>query len=344
MKRVLHIGSSAKSGGGISSLLRSFSNLEVWKRYEMSWLGTQTQGRKIERLIYALRAAVIAPFVIIKYSIVHFHLVPGTGLITHIPQLLFAKLYRKKVALEIHVGNQLNDNVNNELFKWWLRRADVIILLANRWKEAFNECFPDISTPVEVLYNACDILPEVPEEEKGGSIIMAAYLNDNKAPDLLLKAWIRLKDKYPEWNVTIMGNGEVERYKKMAESLALPDVKFPGYLTGDVKDREWRKASIYCMCSYQEGFPMVVLEAWNYGVCVVTTPVGGLTDVIEDGKNCLVFPFGDVDALANQLERLITDEELRKELRSNGRALVNEKFSLQCVDKQLDSIYSRLIG
>lgn len=46
------------------------------------------------------------------------------------------------------------------------------------------------------------------------SIIMAAFLNDNKHPDLLLKAWKNLKADFPDWHVTIMGNGEVERFQR----------------------------------------------------------------------------------------------------------------------------------
>ena len=43
---------------------------------------------------------------------------------------------------------------------------------------------------------------------------MAAFLNDNKHPDLLLKAWKNLKADFPDWHVTIMGNGEVERFQR----------------------------------------------------------------------------------------------------------------------------------
>ena len=50
---------------------------------------------------------------------------------------------------------------------------------------------------------------------------------------------------------------------------------------------------------------MGVLDAWAYGIPCVVTPVGGLPDVIEEGKNCLTFPFDDVDALTMQLRKLM---------------------------------------
>ena len=120
---------------------------------------------------------------------------------------------------------------------------------------------------------------------------MAAFLNDNKHPDLLLKAWKNLKADFPDWHVTIMGNGEVERFQAIAQTMGLNDsVAFTGYITGKQKEDVWNKASIYCMCSRHEGFPMVVLEAWAKGVAVVTTPVGGLPDVIEEGEELPHFP------------------------------------------------------
>ena len=65
-----------------------------------------------------------------------------------------------------------------------------------------------------VIYNACAPTPAVDYSIKEKSIIMAAFLNDNKHPDLLLKAWKNLKADFPDWHVTIMGNGEVERFQR----------------------------------------------------------------------------------------------------------------------------------
>lgn len=50
---------------------------------------------------------------------------------------------------------------------------------------------------------------------------------------------------------------------------------------------------------------MGVLDAWTYSIPCVVTPVGGLPDVIKEGKNCLTFPFDDVDALTMQLRKLM---------------------------------------
>lgn len=67
-----------------------------------------------------------------------------------------------------------------------------------------------------------------------------------------------LKADFPDWHVTIIGNGEVERFQAMAQTMGLDDsVTFTGYITGKQKEDVWNKASIYCMCSRHEDFPMV---------------------------------------------------------------------------------------
>lgn len=343
MTKVMMVGSAEESGGGVTAALKLIKKMPIWKKYSIYWLGTQLQRNAAWKLWYAIRATIVAPFIMWRYDIVHFHSVPGTGLIIQLPQLLIAKLYRKKVIVEIHVGNQLNNHTNDKFFKWWLQKADRILLLAYKWEKLFKSKYADINTPTDVLYNACESISGVSRNEKIKLILFAGFMNDNKAPHLLLKAWKMIKDKYPDWHVTLMGDGDVERFKKMAIDLDLGDsVDFPGYVVGEQRENIMRTASIFCMCSYEEGFPMVVLESWTRNVAVVTTPVGGLPDVIVDGNNCLVFPFGDSEKLSECLEKLIGDEYLRWLIGSNGCTLATKLFSLETISEAIDMIYQKV--
>ena len=341
MKRVLVVGSARESAGGVSEVIRTISHMPVWRQYGCRWLGTQIQRNYLWKLWYALKANMTALCIIWRYGIVHFHTVPDrNGLLIQLPILLMAWAGRKRIIMHVHMGNQLADHTHNRLFKWCLRRAHRIVLLAPKWKRMFEESYADITTPVTVVYNAVEKVPEVKPEEKRPIIMMAAYLNDNKAPDVLLKAWKKLEAKYPQWKVEILGNGEVERFRRMAEEMGLKErVDFKGYVTGMEKEALFRETSIYCMCSYEEGFPMVVLEAWMHGMALVTTPVGGLPDVLEEGRNALTFPFGDADALAEQLERLMADEDLRKQIAGFSRRFAVQHFSTEEISRCWEKNY-----
>ena len=343
-KRVLVVGSAEESRGGVAEVIRMMKKMPVWEQYHCYWLGTQIQRNYAWKLWYAVKANVMALFLIWRYDIIHFHSVPDKiDLVIKLPIFLLALLGRKKIIMHIHMGNQLKNHTQNELFKWCLRRANLILLLAKKWQSLFHDLYADIKTPTTVLYNACEYVPEVPLEEKENIIIMAAYLNDNKAPDLLLKAWKQIGHQFPNWKIYMLGNGEVERFEKMAQSLELSDsVKFTGYVVGKEKEDYFRKASIYCMCSYEEGFPMSVLEAWANNICVLTTPVGGLPDVLEDGKNALVFNFGDWQELSKKLSFLIENKKNRQEMAEYSRGLVYQRFSVRELNNEVLQIYESI--
>ena len=345
MPKVLMVGTAECSGGGITSVIKLIKRMPVWEQYSCYWLETQIQGNIFKKCLYALKASIKAPLIMWKYDIIHFNMVPGINLLIQLPELIVAKLYGKKVIAEVHVGNQLVTYAESKLFRWWLKRADLVLLLAKKWVELFKKQYSDVHTPVDVLYNACESHPPILFEKKKKIITFVGTIDDNKAPDLLLKAWAALKKKYPDWRLLFLGQGDINKFQKLTDELGLTDVvEFKGQVVGTHKQEIFHDSSIYCMCSYREGFPMAVLEAWTYSTAVVTTPVGGLPDVIENGENCLTFPFGDHDTLAAQLDKIISDNKLRRCISENGYITAQENFSLEKINHKLNDIYTKLLN
>ena len=340
-KRVLVVGSAEQSAGGVASVIKLMKKMPVWEKYHCCWLGTQIQRNYAWKIWFALKAYLKTLFIIWQYDIVHFHTVPDKiCLIIQMPIFLLALIGKKRIIMHIHMGNQLRNHTHNSLFLWCLKRSNLIVLLAKKWQMLFHDSYAGIKTPTTVLYNPCENIPKVPFSEKEKVIIMAAYFNDNKAPDLLLKAWQSIRGNHPGWKIYMLGNGEVERFQSLTDEMGLSDtVKFTGYVVGKEKEDFFKKASIYCMCSYEEGFPMVVLEAWAYSICVVTTPVGGLPDVLENGKNAYVFDFGDWHQMANHLENLMSNYEKRYEMAEYSRKFVYDHFSIEKTNDAMEQVY-----
>lgn len=330
----------------MASVIRTMERMPLWKEFDCYWLGTQIQRNYLWKVWYALKAYFIALCIIWRYDIIHFHTVPDRiCLIIQLPVFLLARIGGKKIIMHIHMGNQLAGNTENKLFLWCLKRADLIVLLAKKWERMFKEWFPSIETPTTVVYNASTHVEKVDWNRKQKRIIMVGYMDDNKAPDLLLKAWDSVKDDYQDWRVSFLGNGEVERFQRMAKEMGLLDtVEFTGYVIGDKKKEYFDTASIYCLCSHHEGFPMAVLEAWEHSIAVVTTPVGGLPDVIEEGKNALTFDFGDWQGLAKQMKRLMDDEALRKTMADFAYEFVEKEFTLDNINNKFTLIYNNMLN
>lgn len=342
---VVMVGNSKHSGGGIASVINLIRKMPVWEKYDIKLLATQKDGNKLTKFLCVFAAAIKAPFVIARCKIVHFQMVPGITLLTQLPALISAKLLRKKVVMSVHVGDQLELYANDRFFKWWFRRADLVLLLARRWEKFFKELYADIIVPTDVLYNACEMRPFIPMSEKQKLIIFAGTLDKNKALDLLLKAWASIMNKYPEWNIAVLGSGDRSFFEAISRELGCSEtVSFKGYVVGEEKERYFHDASVLCFCSYMEGFPMTVLEAWSHGIAVVTTPVGGLPDVVEDGINCMAFPVGDYERLAIKLDSILSNVELRAIIGENGYNCAQTSFSLDTISQKLDNIYSGLIA
>ena len=87
---------------------------------------------------------------------------------------------------------------------------------------------------------------------------------------------------------------------------------------------------------------MVVLEAWARGIAVVTTPVGGLPDVIEEGRNCLTFPFDDVDALTMQLRKLMESSKLRMDMAEYSKNFGERVFAPVMVNESIEKLYEEI--
>ena len=161
---------------------------------------------------------------------------------------------------------------------------------------------------------------------------------------MLIRSFKEIAHKYPKWKIIFAGNGEIEKGKQLAKKLGIINqIEFCGWIRDDEKDRLFRVSSIFCLPSYGEGFPMSVLDAWAYGLPVITTPVGGLIDILQHGVNAMVFEPGDIVSLTNNLEILINNIELRRKLSFESRKLIKNKFNIENIVNELDRIYSSLL-
>ena len=102
------------------------------------------------------------------------------------------------------------------------------------------------------------------------------------------------------------------------------------------------QANLVCLPSYREGLPKVLLEAMGCGRAIVTCDVPGCREVVSPGENGLLVPPGDAAALADAIQALLEDTELRRRLGRRGRERAEEEFGVERVVEQTMGIYQRL--
>ena len=113
-------------------------------------------------------------------------------------------------------------------------------------------------------------------------------------------------------------------------------------LAGDADDvpEQLAGADVFVLSSRSEGLPMSILEAMAAGLPVVATRVGGIPELVDDGRTGLLVGAGDVDALAEALQRLVDDPELRRTLGAAGRERAEAAFDLERFRREHLELYA----
>jgi len=274
------------------------------------------------------------------YDIIHFHISLESTVKRKYPLFLLAKLLGKKTIVQLHCGTQI-DEIWNKKYNKLFRKTDVTLVLSDILKKRVLDKV-GCTIPIKVLYNPCPEVTKV-ESYKNNIILFSGTLYKGKGYHDLILAFSCIAKNYPNWTVVFAGNGEIENGKTLAKNLGIEhQIEFAGWVSGEKKDYLFRKACIFCLPSYAEGFPMAVLDAWAYGLPVITTPVGGIPDVAIDGENMLLFNPGDIQKLSENIERLITDEPLRNKISRASIEFANGKFNINTINRQLGNIYDTL--
>ncbi|WP_294453598.1 glycosyltransferase family 4 protein [uncultured Bacteroides sp.] len=348
MKKVLVIATSRKTRGGITSVVKAHETGEQWDKFHCKWIETHRDGSNIRKIYYFIKAYITYIFLLPFYDIVHIHVASYSSLRRKKYFLKIAKLLNKKTIAHFHPHKPeviFEKSTQSEYIKFF-KSVDKIIVLSPQWQRWLKEAL-NIEKNVLVIYNPCPVIEPGKADYSKKYILFAGTLYKRKGFDTLLKAFARIASKYPEWHVVLAGNPKSEKDKIIIKTLPKQlniekQVEFPGWINGNKKDLLFRNASIFCLASSAEGFPMAVLDAWAYGIPVVCTPAGGLPDIVENGKNALLFNYEDDITLAQQLDKLISDENLRNNISKESLKLAQTTFNIDNINKQIEELYKSL--
>lgn len=170
-----------------------------------------------------------------------------------------------------------------------------------------------------VIANAVD-LPGDWQKRRGNNILTAVgRLTRQKGFDLLIEAFARIASRHPEWKLVIWGEGDDRKsLEALRDALDMTDrVELPGVTQ---RPGLWvETADVFVLSSRYEGWGIVLLEAMASGLPVVSFACEwGPSDMVEHGEDGLLVPTNDVDALADALSRVLSDDELRSRLAANA--------------------------
>jgi GalNAc-alpha-(1->4)-GalNAc-alpha-(1->3)-diNAcBac-PP-undecaprenol alpha-1,4-N-acetyl-D-galactosaminyltransferase len=186
--------------------------------------------------------------------------------------------------------------------------------------------------------------PALPKQRLGDrSVIAIGRLDPQKGFDLLLQAFARIKDRQPEWILTILGEGDLRpQLAALQDELGLQDrVQLLGLV--DKPHEFLQQADLFVMSSRFEGFPNALCEAMVCGLPVISTDCpNGPREIIDDGVDGILVPTEDVPALAAAMDRLMADEHQRKSLATHAAKIV-QRFGLEKVMTIWETLITELV-
>lgn len=341
MPKVLVVATSHKTRGGITSVIKAHQKGKQWSEFHCKWIETHIDKGMVLKLCYLIKGFLIYLVVLPFYDIVHIHTSEPASAIRKCPFMWWAKLWKKKTIVHFHAFSPDTTirSKHQNIYKYLFSEADVVIVLSNLWKRYVNESFY-LGDKVRVVYNPCTTEVNEKKYPKKKQILYAGTVNARKGYADMIKAFAFIAKKYPDWQIVFAGNGETNRGKELAEELKITkQTVFLGWINGDTKDKAFKEASVFCLPSYAEGFPMAVLDAWAYGLPVITTPVGGIPDIAINGKNLLLFNPGDIHTLSIQMEKLMTDAKMWNEISKESLKLSQTTFNIDTINNQIGLIY-----
>jgi len=345
-KRVLVVATSSKTRGGITAVINAYTHSFLWKKWNCKWIETHIDRSFLVKIVYFVKAFLSYVYYLPKSSLIHCHLSGQVSTVRKIPFLLLAKLFKKPIIIHFHAFSPESsfDKKYYKLYKLVFSFANKIIVLSENWKQNIIKDLKLAEFKVKVIANPCANITNYLNVKKENIILFAGTMNKRKGYHDLIKAFSLLPNELQNWKLYLAGNGEIEEAKILSNKFNVQDsVVFLGWISDEKKHEVFSKSTIFCLPSYAEGFPMAILDAWSYGLPVITTPVGGIPDVGLHKKNMMLATPGDIIALKDNLEILIKDTLLREKLIEASLKFSGDTFSIEKLAVSWDELYENLI-
>ena len=226
-----------------------------------------------------------------------------------------------------------------------VRRVDHVIAVSRRVYRELVEWMKIPEERVSRIPNGVDKEFFKPSKTKKPYVLFVGRLTKRKGVDVLLRSFAGIANTFREVRLIIVGEGEEkERLIELTKRLGIHNrVAFLMNIPRHMLQRLYADASIFVLPSRGEGLPLSLLEAMASGCAVVATKVSGVVDVVKHGYTGLLVELDNMEQLAQALEQLLSDPNLRKKLSINARKLVENEYSWNRVAKKTIEVYKKVL-
>ncbi len=254
-------------------------------------------------------------------------------------------------------SNWWRNSAERQIMRQIVRNLDAVLSISSYVERRLLDFTGLPSSRVVTIYNGVDTHAFNPKLDgadfrarKGldgdPMILYVGRLAWNKGLPDLIDCMKEVTGRFPRAKLVLCGRGKMEsELRNRVDALGLQStVTFAGLVSDADLPYYYAASDIFVLPSSLEPFGLVLLEAMSMCKPVVATDVGGIPEVVRDGYNGLLVPPHDSSSLSNAILRLSADEHLRTRLSKNGRATVENQFTVQKMALATHKCYNGLVA
>lgn len=341
------VGTSLVAPGGMTSVVRAYLDGGVFERWNVIYLASYENPGYFKQLKTVGAALLRFLRLLLRREVVllHIHSASRGSFWRKSIFCTIANVFGVPYLFHLHSGEFLvfYEQENGFCRRAWVRRilrnAARVVVLTESWRCQIEKVEPSanivvLSNPVEIpqaMFSARSIRQNV---------LFLGRLREKKGVFDLVSAIPNVLKKIPGAIFVLAGDGDIDSVKERARDLGVEHaVQCVGWVDGEDKKKLLNEADVFVLPSYFEGLPIGILEAMAFGVPVVTTPVGGIPDLIIHRVNGLLIEPGNLVELADAIVEILTKEMLRNRISEAAFLQVRQKYSTELVVDKLSDIY-----
>lgn len=346
--QVLFIGPNYKKPkGGIAQVL------SVYSKYfdNFNFISTLNGDSKILKILTIMKAYVIFIFYMLfkNIKIVHVHGTANNSIKRKSIFINTAKTFGKKVIYHVHSATLPDcDKTQHDFINKTFKKCDLVISLTPYWNDYISNTYK--CKKVVSVENIIDF-PSICSSQSGkdDSVITFLYLGLISKHKGIYDLVDVVVENFQQYNgkvkILIAGNGETDKLTSLITEYGISEVmEYIGWVAGDKKSELLHQCDVYLQPTYAEGQPISILEALSYGKPILTTPVGGIPDIVKQNLNGILFIPGNKRQLSDAIYSFINmSQEKRAEMGQQSLSLVASHMPDKVIEK-LETIYNELLN
>jgi glycosyltransferase involved in cell wall biosynthesis len=276
----------------------------------------------------------------------------GFGFYKDVPLIFLVKLFKVKLLYHLHnkgVSDKSNKMLDDCLYRLVFNHSFVILLSKNLYADV------DKYVQVNQVYYCPNGVPK-PDIKNANrtkdavifNILFLSNLIESKGVYILLEACKQLKERKINFNCLYVGGigdiSEIDFNNKVKELNLINHVRYLGKRFGVEKDEIFNNADILVLPTLNDCFPLVLLEAMQFYLPVISTFEGGIPDIVQDKKTGYLVLKNDVFDLTNKIESLINDPELMNSMGIAAHRRFKENYTLEMFEIKMKAILNDVLS